>query len=180
MRNAVSPLVGVLYRVRNYVPIKFLKQIYFSLIYSKFQYLISIWGSANLTKLKPLKKIQNKLIKCIYKLPHLEPTINLYKPKGFLNISSLYKSKVCNLIHSIKIKEKKGNIHLIPSDITHNYDTRQNSHFKKQIIKSNFGKRSLLYDGIAIYNDLPNKLKNIQKLNKFKIAVKKYFMAMRD
>ena len=54
LKNAVSPLVGVLYRVRNYVPIKFLKQVYFSLIYSKFQYLISIWGSANLTKLKSL------------------------------------------------------------------------------------------------------------------------------
>lgn len=176
LRNYISPIVGILYKARYYIPLKYLKNIYFSLIYSKLQYLISIWGSANLTTLKPLKKLQNKVIKCIHKLPFLEPTENLYKTKGFLDITNLYKLKTCVLLHFINLKEKHSNITLTQINVLHNHATRQNDNIKTPTIKSNFGKRSILYDGIIIYNNLPRNLKSIKNVLTFKKQIKKYFL----
>ena len=144
LKNGIVPLIGILYKIRNWISINYLKNIYFSLVYSKIQYLISIWGSAVKNKIEPLNKIQNKIIKCIYKLPLLEPTINLYKPKGLLNISNLYKLKVCTLIHSILIKEKSSNIILTRVNEIHKHDTRQLINLKTLNFKTTFRKKSVL------------------------------------
>lgn len=176
IRNCISPLIGILFKIRNYVPLKYLKFIYYALVHSKMQYLISIWGSANLTVLQPLKKLQNKIIKCIHKLPYLEPTINLYKPKGYFDIVNLYNLRICIFIHSLILKEKYSSIKFQKVNDLHTHETRQNNLLKTAKVKSNVGKKSLLYSGFQIYNKLPKKIKEIKKIIVFKNNLKKHFL----
>lgn len=176
IRKHISPVLGVLYRARNFIQTKYLKNIYFALVHSKLQYLISVWGSTNVSHLKPLQIMQNKIIKCIHKLPYLEPSVNLYKPYGYLNLNGLYKLKTCIFIKSINEGNKNSNITLKKKNSIHQHNTRENNHFIPKSIKSNFGKRSILHNGILNYNSLPENIKVIKNLNLFKKQTKKYFM----
>lgn len=176
LRKYISPLIGILFKIRNCIPLKFLKNIYFSLVHSKIQYLISIWGSTNNIILKPLNILQNKIIKCIHRLPYLEPTINLYKPLGYFDINNLYKLKTCIFIHSLILREKNSNIQINMVNDLHTYNTRQIKLLQTIPIKSNFGMRSLMYIGIKIYNKLPTNIKEIKKISLFKIHLKRHFL----
>lgn len=176
IRNSISPLIGILFKIRHYISLNYLKNIYYALIYSKIQYLISIWGTANSIVLKPLKKLQNKVIKCIHKLPHLEPTINLYRPNKYLDINNLYNVKICIFIHSLILKYKISNITFKIVNDLHTHNTRQTNFLQTIKISSNFGKRSLLYNGIILYNNIPQQIKTIKKIPLFKFNMKKYFL----
>lgn len=61
LRKYIAPIIGILYKARNYIRLRHLKNIYFSLIYSKLQYLNPVWGTVSISTLKPLKTLQNKM-----------------------------------------------------------------------------------------------------------------------
>lgn len=176
IRKKIGPLIGIFYKIRNYIPLHFLKNIYYALIYSKLQYLVTIWGSANSSILKPLYILQNKIIKCMHNLPFLEPTKNLYNPLKYLKIENIYKLKICIFIHSVLINKKNSNINLDKRSELHKHYTRQINLLNTVDVKSNFGKKSILYIGILIYNELPIKLKNTNNMKKFKNQTKKYLI----
>lgn len=172
IRSKLAPLIGILFKIRNYIPLKFLKNIYFSLIYSNLQYLVSIWGTASNCFLNPLKKLQNKTIKCIYKFNYLEPTINLYKPNGLLDLNSLYKLKICCFIHSVRKKVKISNLVFTEVNSIHNHSTRQTKLLVASNFRSNFAKKSIYYNGIVNYNSLSDEIKNNNSMIKFKRKLK--------
>ena len=92
---------------------------------------------------------------------------------GYLNLEQIYKLKLCIFIHNLKIKNKDSSIKLF--NLNHDYDTRNNNLLETIKIKSNFGKKNLLYNGILTYNALPNYLKNNTNISIFKRNCKKYF-----
>ena len=176
VKNKISPFVGILCKLRYYVPLKYLRLIYHSFIYSNLQYLASVWSTACDNNLNPLRVLQNKAIKHIYNLPYLEPTNNLYKPKQLMDIDLIYKYKVCCYIFSVTHKQKHSNINLITNNNIYNHNTRQTNHLSLANIKSNYGKKSVYFQGIKVYNNLPEDLKNIQFLSKFKDRLKKHLL----
>ena len=55
----------MLSKLRHYVDINLLKQIYYSLIYPHLLYGINSWGTAHENVLKQVRVIQNKVIRII-------------------------------------------------------------------------------------------------------------------
>ena len=129
-----------------------MKLIYFSFIYSHLQYLGSIWFTACEKNLQPLRVLQNKAIKYIYNLPYLEPTVNLYKPHNLMNIDCIYKYKICCYIYSALNNKKHSNITFRINNTLYNHNTRQVQHIFLVNVTSNYGKKSIHYQGIQIYN----------------------------
>ena len=61
----LSIAAGMFYKLRSYLSQKLLITIYYSIVYSHFQYGIINWGSAAATYLKRLQVSQNKIVKII-------------------------------------------------------------------------------------------------------------------
>ena len=57
----VSKSIGIMYRLRSYVPLQTLKTLYNALIYPYLSYCIVIWGGTYFSHLKPLIILQKKL-----------------------------------------------------------------------------------------------------------------------
>ena len=57
----VSKSVGLLYKIRNFVDIKIIKTLYYSLVYPHLIYAIEVWGSANETHLNKILILQKKI-----------------------------------------------------------------------------------------------------------------------
>lgn len=173
-KEKIIPYVGILSKLRYYLPLKHLKSIYFSFIYSHLEYLASIWTTACNCHINQLRVLQNKAIKFIFRLPYLEPTINLYTPKNLLDITRLYKYKICCYIFSVIHKQKHSNITFTKNNSIHIHNTRQINDFALINVKSNFGKKSVYFRGIQIYNSLPEDLKSVTNIVKFKTKLKMF------
>ena len=65
LRTTVSRAVGIMTKIRQFVPLRTLKQIYFAFIHSHLTYGIMVWGATYPSYLTPLKSLQNKAIKLL-------------------------------------------------------------------------------------------------------------------
>lgn len=81
-------------------------------------------------------------------------------------------NQFCTLLFIYKIKNKliKNNVAL---DINQNtYSTRQISDFVIQFFRTSIGQNNVFYEGVKLFNSLPNHLKSNQTISKFKTLLK--------
>ena len=77
-----SPLSGILWRIKHFVPRHVLLKFYYAHIHSHLNYLVAVWGRASISLLSRLQTIQNRCLKTIFKLPFLHPTSQLYSDRS--------------------------------------------------------------------------------------------------
>ena len=61
----ISRLIGVMSKIRHYLPKAVLLDLYFALIHSQLLYGIAVWGSTYHTSINKLQVLQNKAMKMI-------------------------------------------------------------------------------------------------------------------
>jgi hypothetical protein len=58
--------IGIFYKIKHYMTLAQLKQLYYSLIYQYISYAILSWGSTNKTQIKKVQIKQNTVITVIF------------------------------------------------------------------------------------------------------------------
>ena len=58
----ISINIGIMYKIRDYLPTNVLKSLYYSFIYSYLSYGIAVWGATYEIHLKPLVFLQKRAI----------------------------------------------------------------------------------------------------------------------
>ena len=66
INNKMTKNIGILFKLRHYVPISTLKQLYYTLIYPYLTYGLMSWGTTYQNKLNKIKVSQNNCIHCIF------------------------------------------------------------------------------------------------------------------
>mgnify|MGYP000439298498 CR=1 FL=1 len=156
------PISGILYRLSEYVPKKVLVMLYYSFIHSKLCYLIKTWGNAPQIHLKKLIQFQKTIVRIINLKPFGFPTKNL-----FVNSDKLYKYKILIQAHQL--------FHSNSSLSMSHYDTRhQLLSLPVPKYLTSAGQRSSNFTTPALWNKLPNALKQIKSLGKFKVGLRLY------
>lgn len=74
----MSQLVGVFYRVRDEIPFYALRRLYYALAHSRLMYMVTMWANVSSDNFSRLQTLQNRLVKLIYRLPLLTPTLDVY------------------------------------------------------------------------------------------------------
>lgn len=172
IRAKLISLSGALHRIANCIPPKIRHLIYNSLVKSHLEHLIQIWGTATPTNINPLQRTQNKIIKTLFHYHHLTPTITLYKKTKLLNLKQLYEYFTCILVRKIITNSIQSNIKLYIKKNTHNL--RNKNIIKLTKIRTNYGKKTILYEGAQLYNKLPNEIKECKNINIYKTKLKNY------
>ena len=69
----------------------------------------------------------------------------------------------------------------IKASFIHSYGTRfrETGCFSIPTVKS-FGKKSFGYNGCVLWNELPGDIRNLQRYQNFKVAVKKFLLSKID
>lgn len=172
-----------LYRKQKFLNLYTKKLLVMSLIQCHFDYACSFWypGLSKLLKNR-LQITQNKIIRFVLKMDprsHIGPDV--FKSLGWLPVSKRVDQII--LCHVFKIKSGTApdymNAHFVPASSVHSYGTRfrESGCFSLPKVKG-FGMKSFVYSGCALWNELPNSIKNTQELHKFKVAVKTYFLEL--
>lgn len=93
--NKLAKLVGILCRLRFFLPQSIKQLLYKSLFLSKLSYCYLVWGTTTKTNITKLHKIQKKAVRIIANVPydtHTEPIfrcLNLYPIHDFYNMTLL-------------------------------------------------------------------------------------------
>ena len=177
-----SKIVGILYNIKDFVPLAILNIIYKTLIYPNLLYAIELWGSAPTVHINKICFIQKKAIRLINGADYFAHTGPLFKENNLMNVKSIHKySLLINIYKIIKnnfIPSILSKIH--NTIVNHQHNTRLNEtnyNFIRPIFyRLSSGQSSFLYQSIHFWNLLPNEIKSINRFTTYKFKLKKHIL----
>ena len=176
--NKMSKSVAILKILKHTFPSSALKTIYHSLIYPYFNYCNLIWGSAANSHLETLMLIQKKCIRIISKAGYYDHTEPLFNEQKILTVPKIYNYNCAKFIFRCYHNNTYSNFKskLIKNSDIHRYDTRNKNSLRKPFVRLHKFTNSFLYNGIDIWNHLPERIKIVNSLDSFKILTKKHIL----
>ena len=154
IKNKISKSSGILYKARNYINKKTLKQLYYSFVYPYLIYDIEIWGNASNVDLYPIIKLQKRCIRIITFSHYLESTSPLFRTLEILNLKQI-------IIHQITQMMYKNVLNMLPEFISmmfkknneiHNYITRRGNSLHTSMGKHEHIYKCSSFHAISIWN----------------------------
>ena len=184
LRTIVSRAVGIMTKIRHFIPLRILKQIYFAFIHSHLTYGIIVWGATFPSYLTPLKSLQNRAIKLLSGVSsRLQSAQPLYKENNILSLNNLLSQETAKFMYKFIHKQ-------LPVQFDNYFDyvhaihkrSTRTSQMKNQLyiprFRTNRLQRSIKYRGVKVWNDIPNEIKdNKCNFSAFKRINKKYLIS---
>ena len=125
----ISRLVGIIAKLRHFVPRNSLLRIYQSLILPYLSYGLTAWGLASKSYLTKILVLQKRALRFIFCVERREHAVSLFIYADILALNFLYFNSVCCLMHDIRNQKVPSNILNLFSDTKsiHSCNTRSSS-----------------------------------------------------
>lgn len=172
VKSKVSKTIGILYKTKTILNAKSLSMLYSTLILPYFSYCAEIWGNGCKTRLDPVIKLQKRAIRLINRSGFREPTSSLFLKSYQLKFLDIVKLKLLKLMYQVVNGSLPESIRSFFQQRRGQYNFRGVFRFEKGKIRTNLKLRCVSSVGIRLWNDLDDKIKLINSLNKFKQSLK--------
>ena len=163
----ISKLVGVIAKLRHFVPTSTTLNIYNSLILPHITYGINVWGQAAKVHLNKILKLQKCVLRIINFGQYRSHAIPFFISANVLPVNMLYFKSVSMLMHDVFNNKAPANISNLftPVREVNTYNTRFSSisNFYVRNSHTNNFKNSFSRAGVRIWNSIPDNLRNISK-----------------
>ena len=137
---------------------------YHSLVQSKVQYGIAVWGNAAKTRLQELNLRLNNIIRTIAFSSKFCSVTPLYKKLKLLKLTDVYKLELAKIMYQFHggLLPKSFYDRFAKINAVHNYSTRQTKNlvYFKPRVKKSIGKELILHMGSNLWKDIDNSVKN--------------------
>ena len=172
----MSKNVGVLSKIRYFLPVHVLRTLYASVIEPYIlRFCIEVWGNAPFCYLDRLLKIRKSSIRIVNNLPFDSHTAIYFKQSKILNVSKLYKYHILLLVYKAVHFNKDPLLfnHAITHSQVHTHLTRNADSLL--LPRFNLSKTQICvsYVGTKLWNEIPF---SIRMSNSFSIYRKKLFL----
>ena len=172
--------VGILNCNGKYFNLKASLNYYYAYIYSKLNYGINAWGGVLLahSASNELKNLHNKVVKLLFaRFFNLKTAEQVFSRLKILKLEDIYRYNLMITMFNIAKRDRIPFMYRKISSFgfKHVYNTRNNI-LRLPICYNSFFTYNFVYRAIKVFNDIPNKLKNIANFNSFKNCLKKYFV----
>ena len=197
LSKKLSRSIGILYKLRPFVNLEIMKNVYYALFYSHLVYGIQVWGSACDTLIGSIQVLQKRVVRLITyhdqfplipgPLPASSP---LFAKLGLLKLKYIFSLQVSIFIHKCLYLQTSNNFNdwFILNHSKHNYLTRHNynnpsnkvatnSLFIPLARTSNYDLKKLKVEGPKIWNTLPPIIRTTQSPYSFKKSLKLHFIS---
>ena len=172
----ISKTIGIISRIRHFVPFCTLLNIYCSLIHPYISFGFTVWAQTNKTNLNKVLLLQKRAIRLMYFIPYREHAIPHFVTSNILPVSMLYYEKTALLMHDIINKLAPSNIIdlFTPIKAIHSYNTRSAAanklYFKHSRLKQTNESFSVM--GLKVWNEIPEDFRDLSR-NIFKSKLRK-------
>jgi len=182
--NKVIKYTGIFYKIRQKLPDKCLKNLYYATVYPHILYGIEIYANTNKTFLNELMILNNKLLRTIQKKDMKTNVLELYEEYHTLPIDLLHRYKVMLFMH--KFLNNKQSLpngftnYFILNKSIHGHSTRSVNDFHLENCQTSFGTKSMRHIGPSLWNSLPIDLKYEHSLQNFQKKLRVYLINPKD
>jgi len=172
--SKISKSVGLLAKLRHYIPRETLFSLYWALVHPYLNYGLVAWGQASKSSLNKILVIQKRALRLIFFSNYNDSAIPLLIKSQIPPLNIMYFSSLANLMHNVVNKHAPFNLsHLFTSvRHQHNYSTRSSTTNNFFIESSNLNIHLNLFSrlGARLWNSIPLEIRDKSKPN-FKKAV---------
>ena len=158
----VSKAIGMIRRMKNFVPQSTLISVYNAIVQPHFDYCSLVWDIGNVYSLEKLQKMQNRAARVITGRSYEVRSETILQESAWQPLIENWKENKAVFMY----KAKNGKYLTTITDIfsvknNENYNLRNNDcDFSIKKPKTNFLKKSIGYSGEKIWNELPTELKD--------------------
>lgn len=162
------------------LPIKERKSIFYAHVQSQISYLNVIWQNSAENALSKISLTLNKFMRVIFWEEYTNPnvrTANLYSRNSMMNLKQINFYEAIVFIYKLKHNLIRHNIALEHNSDVHSHNTRSASAIRPSIPRTNYLRLGCMYSSIVNFNNLPDYLKIITPLSRFKKHVKQFILS---
>ncbi len=178
----LSKKIGFFSRISGHLSVWARTLVYNTIIKPHFQYCCSLLISCNSTDVERIQKQQNKCMRIILRCPYTTSIKKMLSSLGWMNVknlihrsSSIFVYKIYNNVSAPYLKK-----FLTRRSEIHKYDTRNKDHFDVVFTRSSKLKKLLFYEGIRIFNKLPEEIKKSTSIGSFIKLLDEFILTKKD
>ena len=167
----------VLNTLKNKLPTKILKNLYYILIHPHLTYGCILWGNTYKKYLHKIIILQKKSIRILCHTKYNAPTGPLYKLLQIPKFTDIYKILICQFMFQLNTNTAPPPLlHMMRKNRdVHNRETRHRDNFVLGRYRNNKVQQSYLAIGPRLWNNLPQNV-TCGSYRLFRIKIKKYYI----
>ena len=177
--NIIARNVGILQKLRYFIPTYVLKILYHSLILSHLQYCTLLWANSYRSHLHKLRLLQKKAIRIISNTDYLAHSSKLFLNLKLLKLDDLMKFQLGTFMYKLKYNKLPNVIpHMfVTNENIHSHNTRNKNGYLIPSVRTNCRKFTVGYAGPILWNSFPQKLRQLPSEVIFKKKLKSILLA---
>ena len=196
LTKKISRSIGVMYKLRPFLPLKVMKNVYYSLIYSHIIYAIEVWGSAFKTEFDKILILQKRVMRLMTfndEFPAIPGPLRSADPifikMNSMKVEEIYKFQVVKFVFKCLNQTTPVQLHnwYKLNHLMHVHHTRSNYNVSNKAVinnlfvplacTTNYGLKQIKVSGPRIWNELPSNLKNSSSINIFLKKLKIHYIS---
>jgi hypothetical protein len=155
----LSKLCFAIKTIKSFVNINIVKTMYFAYMDSSLKYCILFWG--NVRNLKKVFKLQKSAVRLIANISSTTSCKPYLKKLKLISLPCIYIYEILLYIKMSLSKFKTNSMFNL-------HDTRTKSDLFITSHNTKLFEQSIAYNGVLVYNKLPNGIKSVKSITKFK------------
>ena len=176
----LSKSIGILNKLKYYLPIRTMKTLYMTFIHPYVLYGIEAWFAAYKNVTNRVVSLQKRAIRIVKNAGYLEHTSSLFKELEILKAGDLFKMQIASYMYNTINNHHDENLldNLTLQSERHAHFTRNsNLYVVPRMLKSK-SMHSIEHLGVRIWNGLPLDIRNAASIKKFRTSLN--LMMLRD
>ena len=176
--KTISRNIGVINKLKHFIPYSILRTLYCTLILPYLNYGVVIWGKTCKSYLDKIVKLQKWAIRSITNSHFRSHTAPLFLKSNLLNINDMYTLELGVFTYRFSINDLPVSFKDYfkrRSDI-HKYKTRHTNDLQLTNNKKAFSDQCIRSNGPVLWNSLPQNIKESKSIKHFRNQFKRYLL----
>jgi len=170
--KSISRGIGILYKLKYFVPEKILFSLYCTLILPHINYCVLVWGNAAKKYLEKIYKLQKKALRIVSDSNYRSHSAPLFKRYNQLNVYDIYKLDRIIFMYKHFHNQLPVAFNTFFTKHVHVYQTRNTDNYILPKTKTKFALKSVRNTGPNQWNTLSEELKHAKSTNIIKSHIK--------
>ncbi len=179
IKSKVVKNIGIIYRMKLFVPRSVLLSLYHALVEPYLQYCNIIWAGHRTSVLRELHLCQKRLMRIMTNSSRLTHSAPLFKQLSILTVYDINNLQVgCFMYCAVnRLLPECFSSMFVPNSALHSYNTRRHNDIHQTQFRLNSTRFSIRVYGALLWNSLDVEIKSLPTLNSFKNRYKQNLIA---
>jgi Reverse transcriptase (RNA-dependent DNA polymerase) len=174
LEKKLAPASGILWKLRDVLPLKSRKLVYDTLFQTHLNYMTPIWGFSPCCNLTAAQILQNRALRNVYGLPYRSSRVDMYlhRVESHLPIRGICLLNTATYMYRSLHGATLSNLNFKKVSDIHSYQLRNASSLRPAAKSNNYGARAIATVGPEIFNKVPESIKNLRNPRAFRWALR--------